>query len=93
MFRKKEKKKVGGAEMTQTSYCQFSSLGRDRVSWLCVVTWFSVSRHSSQAAEGSWVATGVFLVAIELPSSHFLSRQGSSLCRDNVLFSVMTMSQ
>ena len=38
------------------------------------------------------MATGVFLVATELPYFCFLSRQGPSLCRDNVLFSVMTMS-
>ena len=50
-------------------------------------------RHSSQVAKGGWVATGVFLVATELPSSSFLSRQGPSLCRDSVLFFVMTMFQ
>ena len=51
-----------------------------------------MSRHSSQAAEGCWVAKGVFLVAIELPSFGFLWLWGPSLCRDNVLFSIMTMS-
>ena len=42
-------------------------------------------QHSSQAVEGCWVATRVFLVATELPSSGFLSRQGPFLCPDSVL--------
>ena len=29
-----------------------------------------------------WVVTGIFLVATKLFSSSFLSKQGSSLCRD-----------
>ena len=57
------------------------------------MTWFDVSQHGSQAAEGCWVATRVFLVATELLSSGFLSRRGSSLCRDSVLFSIVTMSR
>ena len=50
VFRKKEKKKVGDAEMTHAGYCQFSGLGHDRAFWLCVATWSSMSRHGSQVA-------------------------------------------
>ena len=56
VFRKKEKKGVRGAEMAQRGYYPFSGLGCDRgflccdrAFWLCVTTWFSVSRHDSQA--------------------------------------------
>ena len=96
----RKKKGAGGAAKTQRGYCPLASLGRnrgflcrDRAFWFCVATWSFVSRHGSQAAGGWWVATGVFLVATELFSSGFLSRKGSSLSRDSVLFSVMTMSR
>ena len=56
----KEKKKVGDTEMAQRGYCPFSGLGlnrgflcRDKAFWLCVATWFFMSRHGSQAVRGS----------------------------------------
>ena len=67
--------------MAWKGYCMLAGFSRDRdflchdiAFWLCVTTWFSVSRHSSQAAGGCWVVTGVFLVATELFSFVFLSR-------------------
>ena len=70
--------------MTQTCYCQFSGLGRDMV--LYVTAWFLGCRRR-------WVAIRVFLVVIDLFSAGFLLQQGSSLCRDDVLSFVMTMSR
>ena len=91
VFRKKRKKKVGGAEMTQIGYFQFLGLGCDR-GFLCrnmvlyVATWFS-------GRKGCRVATWVFLVATELFLSCFfvttgvllVSRQRFILCHDNVV--------
>ena len=77
--------------MAQRGYCLLVGLGRDRgflhhdrAFWLCVATWSFVSQHGSQVAGGCWVATGVFLVAIELFSFGFLSQQCFILCSDNV---------
>ena len=41
-------------------------LCHDRAFWFCVVIWFFVLRHGSQAVGSFLVVTGVFLVATEL---------------------------
>ena len=67
--------------MAKKGYYTLTSFGqdrdflcRDRAFRLCVATWFSMSQHSSQAAGGCWVATGVFLVV----QSYFIL----SFCHD-----------